>query len=39
MELAKILIVEDDLSFANLIQHQLEMLHFDSKDVLILQNK
>ena len=35
MELAKILIVEDDLSFANLIQHQLEMLHFDSKDVLI----
>ncbi len=35
MELAKILIVEDDLSFANLIQHQLEMLHFDSNDVLI----
>ena len=38
MELVKILIVEDDLSFANLVIHQLEMLNFDTDEILIVSS-
>ena len=38
MELIKILIVEDDLSFAHLVQHQLELLGYDIQDVLIVSS-
>ena len=38
MELVKILIVEDDPSFANLVIHQLEMLNFDTDEILIVSS-
>lgn len=38
MDAVRILIVEDDLSFAHLVQHQLEMLGYDTQSVLIVSS-
>lgn len=38
MEALKILIVEDELSFAQLVQHQLEMLGIDIQNVFIVSS-
>jgi CheY-like chemotaxis protein len=38
MEALKILIVEDELSFAQLVQHQLQMLGIDIQNVFIVSS-